>query len=285
MKKSRFVTIAIAALFLTGLVWAAVSEIPDTYLIPSAQLYTDSIGGGFGSVALDRNDDGYTSAVNLGFTLNFFGTNYSQFYINNNGDVTFSSGLSSYVPEGPQGATVPVISLFFSDVDTRAAASGLVYLRNDIPNQVIVTWDHVGYYGAHGDKLDTFQLVLRGPGYTVPSGQGAIGFFYGPMQWESADTQGGTGGFCSAGPSCKPGAAGFGDGQSNGITIHGSVAPGIANILQNHHIWFSLTGGIPTATGDDTQTVPALGGLGLIILAVALAGAALWLRRRESPVV
>jgi hypothetical protein len=279
--KSRFLMATGLALFMAGLVWAAVSTIPASSLIPSTGLYTDSIGGGIGNSVLARNDDGYTGAIDLGFTLNFYGSSYTQFFINNNGDVTFQTGYSSYVPEGPQGASVPVISLFFSDVDTRASQSGLVYLRNDIPNQLIVTWDHVGYYSGHGDKLNTFQLVLRGPNYTIPSGEGAVGFFYTGMQWESADTQGGSGGFCSSGESCKPAAAGFGDGQSNGVTIAGSIAPGIANTLQNHHIWFDLAGGIPTETGGPA-TVPVVGTVGLVGLGIVLAAAALLLRRRES---
>ncbi len=127
--------------------------------------------------------------------------------------------------------------------------------------------------------------MLRGPGYTIPSGEGAIGFFYGAMQWEAADTQGGSGGFCPT-PStgCTPGAAGFGDGQSNGATIAGSMAPGIAAVLQNRHVWFDLNGGVPSAS--PTQAVPALGTVGLVVLAIALFGAAaLWLRRRESHAV
>jgi hypothetical protein len=155
-----------------------------------------------------------------------------------------------------------VISLWFADVDTRNPATGLVYLRSDIANQVIVTWDHVGQF-SNGAIPNTFQLVLRGPGYTVPSGEGRVGFYYTEMQWDAA-----------AG-------VGFGDGQSNGVTLQGSLATPLASVLQNHHIWFDLTGGIPTQTGPPA-TVPVVGTLGLLILGIVLAAAALLLRRRES---
>jgi hypothetical protein len=101
--------------------------------------YTDLIGGGIGSVILDRNDDGYTGPISLGFALNFYGNTYTEFWVNNNDNIFFTQGLWQYTPSGPQGAPVPIISPSFADVDTRNLASGLVYLRNDIPGQVIVT--------------------------------------------------------------------------------------------------------------------------------------------------
>ena len=83
------------------------------------------------------------------------------------------------------------MSPFFADVDTRNAASGVMWIRQDIANELIVTWDQVGYYSSHADKLDSFQLVLRGPDYPVPVGEGRIGFFYKTMQWETGDASGG----------------------------------------------------------------------------------------------
>src|SRR5438105_10960457 len=47
---------------------------------------------------LAPNDDGSTPAVDLGFAPNFFGTTYSQAYVNNNGNVTFDGPLSDFTP-------------------------------------------------------------------------------------------------------------------------------------------------------------------------------------------
>jgi hypothetical protein len=118
----------------------------------------------------------------------------------------------------------------------------LVYYRTDIPNEVIVTWDSVGYFGAHADKLDSFQLVLRGADYPIPVGEGAIGFFWKTMQWETGDASGGSGGFGGT-----PAAVGFGDGSSNGEVLQGSTQNGISAIVNNEHIWFdpNLTPIIP----------------------------------------
>jgi hypothetical protein len=125
---------------------ATVVIIPQSALTPSGQYYTDSIGGGIGNALLmagggnaaniggSPNDDGYSGPINLGFTLNFFGNNYTQFYANNNDNISFTDGISAFTPIGPTGSLQPIISPLFADVDTRNPASGLMYFRNDITN-------------------------------------------------------------------------------------------------------------------------------------------------------
>jgi hypothetical protein len=219
---------------------AAVVTIPQSALVPSTTYYTDSIGGGIGAVAgiggpTGRNDDEFLGPIPLGFTLSFFGTPRTQFFANNNGNISFGAGISGFTPSGPTGAPQPIISPFFADVDTRNAASGVVHIRQDIPNELIVTWDAVGYFNSHADKLDSFQLVVRGSGFAIPTGEGAIGFFYKTMQWETGDASGGTGGFGGT-----PAAVGFGDGAGNGEVLQGSIANGISGVVNNHHIWFDV---------------------------------------------
>ena len=165
--------------------WAE-TIVPQSALIPSTTYYTGfDRWGHWGSADHDgwrsqsptsggsRNDDGFSGPINLGFTLNFFGNNYTQFWANNNGNISFGAGIDAFTPMGPIGAAQAVISPFFADVDTRNLASGVMNLRTDIPNQIIVTWDMVGYYDQHADLLNSFQLVLRGPAYPIPAGEGA----------------------------------------------------------------------------------------------------------------
>ncbi len=271
-------------------VWAAETTIPNSALIPSTTLYTSNLGSivvttGGGNAAnvgdpSGRNDDGYSGPINLGFTLNFFGTNYTQFWINNNGNISFGNGIAAYTPNGPTGATQPIISPFFADVDTRGSASGVVYL-SQLPNEDIITWNGVGYYNSHADKLDTFQLVLRGPGYNVPPGEGQIGFFYTTMQWEVGDASGGSGGFCpsgTAGSSCFPAAVGFGDGQGNGEVLAGSLQPGISGIVNDEHIWFDVTSsGVPVTPGSSVPEPSTYG-----LLATGVLGVFGLIRRRQK---
>jgi hypothetical protein len=261
------------AIVFSSLVGAAQVTIPNSSLIASNSLYTSTYGdvvvttgGGNASNVGDpsgRNDDGYRGPINLGFSLNFFGTTYTQFFINNNGNVSFGSGISAYIPTGPTGATSPVISPFFTDVDSRGANSGVVHF-SQLADEDIITWDHVGYFGGHDDKLDTFQLVLRGPNFAVPAGEGQIGFFYTNMQWDSTDTS-------------TVAAIGFGDGAGNSIVLQGSTLPGTAALTQDKHIWFDLNdNGVPV-TPPDTSGVPEPGSVSLVL---AGAGALVLARRK-----
>lgn len=229
---------AVAAAFAAVPV-AAHTTIPQTALTPSGQYYTAGIGGGIGNVAVmtgggnapgigdptGRNDDGFSGPINLGFNLNFFGSNYSQFFINNNGNISFGAGISSFLPTGLSGASAPVIAPYLADVDTRNEASGVVHLRTNIADEAIVTWDNVGRYSEHGDLLDSFRLVVRGSGYAVPNGEGTIGFFYRDMPWILTDIS-------------ATAAVGFGNGAGGFEALGGSNTSTINTAVANHFVWF-----------------------------------------------
>ena len=274
MKNFGRVGVALATPLLASVSMAQVVVIPDSALNPTTSLYSNDFGTqmvttGGGSAANvgalnGRNDDGFQGPINFGYTLsNFFGQDYTQFYLNNNGNITFGNGLAAYTPQGPQGATQPVIAPFFADVDTRGALSGVVYYNTSIPNETIITWDAVGYFGAHDNLLDTFQLVVRGPGFVIPAGQGQIGFFWNTMQWETGDASGGTNGFGGT-----PAAVGFGDGNQNGFVLQGSIQNGISGIVNDESLWFDLNSQgnptpVPSVPEPETYAL-MLAGLGLL---------------------
>lgn len=246
---------------------AAVVTIPQSALNPSPGVYTaggyytDTLGpnivttggGNAANVGLasGRNDDGFM-ALALGFNVTFFGTTYNSLYINNNGNVSFGGGISAYVPTGPTGANAPVISPWFGDVDTRNASSGVVHY-NLSADQLVVTWDQVGWYNTHGSPLNSFQLVLRADDYVVPVGEGSIGFFYEDMGWEVTNTS-------------QVAAVGFGDGQGNSKVLAGSTTAGLNAVVANHYIWFD-----PNL--NPVNPTPEPGSLALVGLALAAAGA------------
>lgn len=116
--------------------------------------------------------------------------------MNNNGNTTFTGPLSTYTPFGITGVSTPMLAPFFADVDTRGAGSGLVQYGQDTiggRNVFGVNWINVGYFGAHVDKLNSFQLIVTDRS-DVAAGDFDFEFNYDQIQWETGDASGGSGG-------------------------------------------------------------------------------------------
>lgn len=144
--------------------------------------------------ACQRNDDDISLAINLPFNFDLFGSPQNQVFINNNGNISFGAGFSTFTSTGFPVNGFPMIAPFWADVDTRNSASGVVYYKVE-SNRLTVTWDHVGYYNSHADLLSTFQLIISdGTDPFVGLGQNVC-FCYGDMQWTTGDASGGVGGF------------------------------------------------------------------------------------------
>jgi hypothetical protein len=161
-------------------------------------LGTSTILPGFNAHILPANDDDSTGAVPLGFTVNFFGHNYSTLYVNNNGNVTFDSPLSAFTPFDLTSTGHVIVAPFFADVDTRLG-NVLTYGTGTVDGHPAfgVTWPGVGYYSEHTDKLNAFQMVLIDRSDFAP-GDFDIEFNYGQIQWETGDASGGVNGFGGA---------------------------------------------------------------------------------------
>src|SRR6185437_4682219 len=124
---------------------------------------------------------------------------------NNNGNVTFTAPLSEYTPNDlTTPGHIPEIAAFFADVDTSGAGSGLTTYGSTaspfdfgpgegVHNAFVVNYPNVGYYSAHDDKLNSFQIVLIDRSDTG-SGNFDIEFNYDQVQWETGDASGGSGG-------------------------------------------------------------------------------------------
>ena len=182
----------------------------------------NGLGGSarFGENVLAVGDDNSSSAINITSVfgsqgLNFFGHDYTSIYINNNGNITFAGPSSAFTPSQiTAGANNPIIAAFWADVDTRGGAgtstggnstgSNRVYYDLDATNGVLtVTWDDVGYYNSHKDKLDAFQLQL----VSLGNGNFDIVYRFQNINWTTGDASGGSGGL--AGPGGSTARAGY----------------------------------------------------------------------------
>ncbi len=79
-----------------------------------------------GSPPSYRNDDGSTNLIPLGFSFCFYGTTYTDCYINNNGNISFGSPYSTFSSNPFPDPGFEMIAPFWGDVDTRDPLSGLL---------------------------------------------------------------------------------------------------------------------------------------------------------------
>ncbi|HEY9205943.1 MAG TPA: PEF-CTERM sorting domain-containing protein [Candidatus Methanoperedens sp.] len=115
-----------------------------------------------GTQILPSSDDWYVSNIPVGFPFNFYGQDYSQVNISNNGLVfaTNPSGVFSNAPIGSTGIH-NFIAPFFDDLVTWGSADAIYYQTlGTTPNRkFIVEWNNnQGYYSTPSGI--TFEAIL-----------------------------------------------------------------------------------------------------------------------------
>jgi MYXO-CTERM domain-containing protein len=217
------------------------------------------LGGpaGFGTSALDPNDDGSTGIIPVAREfpegLWFFGSVYRSLYLNNNGNITFNRALGVFTPERFPVASQPMIAPFWADVDTRGRG---MPARNNVhwflePGRFIATWHLVGYYASHDNLQNSFQLVLTDQRARNP-GDFDVEFRYERCEWTTGDASGGTGGFGGT-----PAQAGFDAGNLRDFfALPGSFTREILNVCTTSNVgvpglWqFQIRGGTVAMCGN-----------------------------------
>ena len=262
---------------LRSIAYVLVVQFASTGYVSAQSAQAVRTNSGFTRIPLARNDDLSSGQVSLGFTVNFFGVNYSSLYVNNNGNVTFNGPLEDFTPQGLTGSRLPIIAPFWADVDTRGAGSGLVTYGTDTVNgrpAFGANYLNVGYYDSLADKLNSFQVVLIERSDTG-AGNFDIEFNYNRILWETGEADDGINGLGGASAS-----AGYSNGSGSSGTsfqIPGSLVPGsfldsnpnglIRRTQDSGNVFgrliFSVRGGTITPTGPTLSsmsptTVPAL---------------------------
>ena len=191
------------------------------------------LGGaaGFGTLAMTRNDDGSTNAIQLPFEMNLNGNNYTTFYINNNGNITFDGPYGAYTPSGFSDLPVEMIAPYWGDVDTSCSNCGEVYLGVPTSDVAVITWNNVGYYQSNSSKQNTFQLILRDRNDLTGSNTD-VEFRYGNLQWTTGDASDGENGLGG-----QPAFAGYTGGTlAAPQTLSGSGTSNILTLNQRSNI-------------------------------------------------
>jgi hypothetical protein len=207
--------------------------------VQAANLLT-GFGGpaGYGELSQGRNDDLSSNRLNLPFDINFFGNTYSNFWVNNNGNLTFQSALGTFTPQ-PFGTVnrQPIIAPFWADVDTRCTLCGEVYVATPNANTVVATWNRVGFFPSDASKQNTFQVALRNRADTG-AGNFDIDFRYDTLQWTTGSASGGV-----AGLGGTPAQAGFDAGDSrNFLTLPGSRTSQVLDLQNTSNVGAEVPG-------------------------------------------
>ena len=145
--------------------WHSLLAIFAAFIVGASAAFAGAVRSGFNSSSLPANDDGSTGRVTVGFTMNFFGAQYSQLYVNNNGNLSFDGPLSAYTPSPIAASGLKIIAPFWADVETRGTGSGIVTYSFgtgviDGRNAFGANYLNVGYYNRKADKKNSFQVVL-----------------------------------------------------------------------------------------------------------------------------
>jgi hypothetical protein len=209
---------------------------------------------GFDQSSLGPQSNGGAQSVTLPFSLDFFGSNYSSLFVNNDGNVTFDAALTTYTPSGLTTFGHPIIAPFWSDIDTQVPGSGVVTYGTgtvDGHSAFGVNWPGVDCFDTAQGGQNWFQMLIIDRPDLTPAGQSGdnfdIQFNYNQVKWDTGEDQadGGTS-VCQAGQSGHPASVGYSNGSNDALELNGS---GVAGAL--------LDGGPDSlVTGSQNSTTP-----------------------------
>lgn len=136
-------------------------------------------------IAVTLTDDAVTAALPIGFTFNYFGNAYSQFYIGSNGIIGFNSVSlgGAYIPQFIADPALPNDLIAFVWTDLNPSSGGTItYLTTGTsPNRkLVVSYNNVNRYGSSNTVDGRIELyegsdVIEIHSNAVSSGSNTMG--------------------------------------------------------------------------------------------------------------
>jgi hypothetical protein len=178
---------------------SGVSDVVSGRVHPEAS--PDAPGSAFisfsGLTDMGPTDDGSSpQAVPLGFTLDYFGSDYTSVWVNENGNLTFTGRLSTYTPSGIGTVGTDIIGPFFADADSNNGGATTLYGATTLDgySAFVAEWPYVDCYtddGTASDTEDDFEVVLINRP-DLGTGDFQIEYNYDQIQWDAGEASDGT---------------------------------------------------------------------------------------------
>lgn len=157
MKK---ITLLCLSIFFSSIISAQVSSY--TFL-QSNTTYTPISGATI--LGLATNDDTSFNALNIDFTFNYGGLNYTQLSVNSNGFLTFdATATSSYISisNAVAGASNNLVAGFNDDLQGVVGSSLSYVTSGTSPNRVFtVQWTNYRNYISSGSSADSYNFQIK----------------------------------------------------------------------------------------------------------------------------
>ncbi|HSX05252.1 MAG TPA: choice-of-anchor U domain-containing protein [Candidatus Saccharimonadales bacterium] len=168
----RFWALTFVLLFVAALGFRAVVSVDKTFAdIPGEISYSATNTELFGDdeVTSTPNEEGDSEVntpgpVDIGFTFNFYGTNYTTADINTNGVLMFNEQNSAYSnTDLPTSTYGPAVMAFWDDLITDNFSARSIYYKtvgSPGSRKFIVQWTNMSFCCSVGVPMGTFQAIL-----------------------------------------------------------------------------------------------------------------------------
>jgi PKD repeat protein len=119
-----------------------------------------------GGTPIAMRDDDYAGPLPIGFTFNYYGKSYTQFYLDSNGFLSFADNGRSFVNYSKYGLPSlarpnNVIAPFWEDFDPSQGGTIRYQTKGSAPNRtLVVEWSGVPLYGDPITATQSVQVVL-----------------------------------------------------------------------------------------------------------------------------